>query len=441
MSERRVPPHSIEAERIVLGSMMLSGEAAETAEEVLKPGAFYRPAHEWIFDAIVAMRAAGEPTDPVALGERLLDSGLLSKVGGFDYLHTCYASVPVAVSVGHYAEIVSRKAVLRRLAQIADRLSYAVYDEEQAADPDALMDDLREKLADIEEAAAQEGESRRWEDVLPEVFAAVERAALNDGPPGIPTGLADLDRLIGGWRNGQLIVVAARTGVGKSVATTGFATHAAFRADVTAAVFSMEMKSTELGTRIASAESRIPLHALKTGNLDVEDWKKLSERTGETSRAPLFIEDSANMTLADIRSRARKLHRKHGLQLLVVDYLQLIETARAENRQNAVAAVSRGLKLLAMELNIPVIAVSQLNRGPENRPNKLPTKSDLRESGAIENDADVIILLHREDYYDPESPRAGEADFIVDKQRDGATDTITVAAQLHLSRFVDMAIA
>nr|WP_221374373.1 replicative DNA helicase [Actinoplanes polyasparticus] len=438
---KRTPPHSLDAERIVLGCMMTSAEASESAEEILKPGDFYRPAHELIFTALVDQRAKGHPTDPVALAEHFLNLGQITRVGGLGYLTDCYAAVPFAAGVGHYADIVARKAMLRRLGLLADKVSHGVYGE-TPADPGDLMDFVREALAGVEDALAQDGGPRRWAAVLPDVLDAVSKAEADTGTlPGVPTGLDDLDRLLGGWLPGQLIVVAARTGVGKSVATTGFAVNAAFRKGIPAAVFSMEMRDVEIGTRILASEARVSLHQLKSGLVEGEGWKRIKELANDGDKHPLFIDDSPNMTLADIRSRARKLHRQHGLRLLVVDYLQLIETARAENRQNAIAAVSRGLKLLAMELAIPVIAVSQLNRGPENRPNKRPTKSDLRESGAIENDADVIVLIHRDDYYDPESPRAGEADFIVDKNRAGATDTITVAAQLHLSKFADMTIA
>lgn len=433
----RTPPHNLEAERIVLGSMMTSVEAAEAAEEALKPGDFYRPTHGEIFTAIVDLRAKVEPADPVALAEHFVNLGRIKRVGGYEYLNGCYAAVPVAASVSHYADIVARKALLRRLGEVADRVTHGVYGDNPAS-PGELMDYVMESLAGIEDSLAQDGGPRPWAEILPDVANAVVKASTETGLPGVPTGLKDLDQLLGGWLPGQLIVVAARTGVGKSVATTGFAVHGAFREGIPSAVFSMEMRDVELGTRIMAAESKTQLHLLKSGKIHPDDWKVVGEKMKPTKHKPLFIDDSPNMTLADIRSRARKLHRQNGLRLLVVDYLQLIETTRAENRQNAIAAVSRGLKLLAMELAIPVIAVSQLNRGPENRPNKRPTKSDLRESGAIENDADVIILIHRDDYYDPESPRAGEADFIVDKNRAGPTDTITVAAQLHMSLFADM---
>lgn len=437
----RVLPHSVEAEQIVLGCMMNSPDATAAAEGMLKPGDFYRPTHETIFSAILDQHANSDPTDPVALAERFLNAGEIRRVGGAEYLHTCYAAVPSVANLGYYANIVARKALLRRLAQVSARLDQGVFGE-TPADPGDLMDFVRESLAGIEDLMSHAEGPRRWREIRPEVVAAVEKASTTEQMPGVPTGIEDLDQLLGGgWQPGQLIVVAARTGVGKSVATTGFAVHGAFTKGIPSAVFSMEMRDVEIGTRIFAAHGEVPLHLLKTGKVGEDEWDKLRETMEKTDDAPLFVDDSANMTLADIRSWSRKLHRQNGIQLVVVDYLQLIETARAENRQNAIAAVSRGLKLLAMELEIPVIAVSQLNRGPENRPNKRPTKSDLRESGAIENDADVIVLIHRDDYYDPESPRAGEADFIVDKNRSGATDTVTVAARLHFSKFESMAIA
>lgn len=438
---KRIPPHNLDAERIVLGSMMTSAETAAAAEGMLKSGDFYRPAHETIFTAIVDQQANGHPTDPVAMAERFISNGQITRVGGAEYLHDCFAAAPVGGSIGYYADIIARKAMLRRLATVAAKVDHGIFGE-TLAEPGELMDFMREALAGIEDSLSHAEGPRRWKDIKADVVAAVEKASTQEKLPGISTGIADLDHLLdGGWQPGQLIVIAARTGVGKSVATTGFAIHGAFKEGIPSAVFSMEMRDVEIGTRIFAAHGNSPLHLLKTGKIEGEAWGELCVEMDKTEDAPLFIDDSANMTLADIRSWSRKLHRQNGVKLVVVDYLQLVETARAENRQNAIAAVSRGLKLLAMELEIPVIAVSQLNRGPENRPNKRPTKSDLRESGAIENDADVIILIHRDDYYDPESPRAGEADFIVDKNRPGATDTVTVAARLHLSKFEDMGLA
>jgi len=259
---------------------------------------------------------------------------------------------------------------------------------------------------------------------------------------GVPTGFSDLDRLLNGLHPGQLIIVAGRPGLGKSTVSMDFARNAAIRSNCASAIFSLEMSKIEMVMRLLSAEARVPLHVLRSGQLTDDDWSKLARRMGEISEAPIFVDDTPSMNLMEIRAKARRLKQRHNLKLLVVDYLQLMTSPkRTESRQQEVADLSRGLKLLAKEIECPVIAVSQLNRGPEQRTDKRPQLSDLRESGSIEQDADVVILLHRDDYYDKESPRAGEADFIVAKHRNGPTDTVTVAAQLHLSRFVDMAIA
>jgi replicative DNA helicase len=280
-------------------------------------------------------------------------------------------------------------------------------------------------------------------DMLQPTLDDIEKAAGNgDDVMGVPTGFADLDRLLNGLHPGQLIIVAGRPGLGKSTASMDFARHAAIRHKQASAIFSLEMSRVEMVMRLLSAEARVPLHVLRSGQLTDDDWSRLAKRMAEIGEAPIFVDDTPAMNLADIRAKARRLKQRHDLKLLVVDYLQLMTSAkRTESRQQEVADLSRGLKLLAKEIECPVIAVSQLNRGPEQRTDKRPQMSDLRESGGIENDADVIILLHRDDYYDKEHERAGEADFIVAKHRNGPTDTITVAAQLHLSRFVDMAIA
>lgn len=440
-TETRVAPHDSGAEKIVIGCAMLSPEALSEAEAIVKPGAFYRPAHELIFSTIVGMAAQKEPTDPVAVADRLVATGKLSRVGGVAYLHECYNAPPTVATVGHYAGIVAEKAKLRRLAALAEKVEHGIFGEQGTRKAAEIADMIREALTDLDEATADVSGPRMWAEVVPDVLDAIEEAGANpDQVAGVPTGLHDLDRLLNGFHPGQLIVVAARTGVGKSVATLGFAQHAAFAHKLPAAVFSLEMTDVEMGKRLLSSTSRVPLHVINAGTLSDEDWAKVARTAGETAEAPLILDGTASIGLTEIRARARRLHRQHGLKLIVVDYLQLLQTERGENRQNAVAVLSRGLKLLAMELQVPVIAVSQLNRSPEMRTDKRPTKADLRESGAIENDADVIILIHRDDYYDKESPRAGEADFIVDKNRAGPTDTITVASQLHLSRFSSMAI-
>lgn len=433
------PPYNVKAEQIVLGAMMWSPEAIIDIERILKRDDFYRPAHGRIFEAITSLAARNAPTDPVAVAEEL--DGDLTRVGGASYLDTCYAAVPVAANGPYYARIVKEKSGLRQLARIAAFIQQRIHETGAVLSAD-LAEQVREKLNAIEDGTV-EG-ARRWAQIIPDVMQAMEAAAdpEQDDAPRIPTGFRDLDRLLGGgWKGGQLIVVAARTGVGKSIATLGFAKTAAVDCEIPSAIVSLEMDDVEIGLRLLSSGSKVPHNVILSGLLEEKDlgWVEWFKRASKD--APLWVDGTSCQSLADIRSLARKLHRQHGLRLLVVDYLQLVETTKgAENRQQAVAAISRGLKLLAKELDITVIAVSQLNRGPEHRADKRPLLSDLRESGSIENDADVIILLHRDDYYDKESPRAGEADFIVAKHRGGPTDTITVAAQLHLSQFTDMAL-
>ena len=280
-------------------------------------------------------------------------------------------------------------------------------------------------------------------DMLQPTLDEIEAIGAHGGVmTGVPTGFADLDALLNGLHAGQLIVVAGRPGLGKSTAAMDFVRHAAVRHGLASAIFSLEMSKVEIVMRILAAEARVPLHVLRSGQLSDDDWTKLARRMGEISEAPLFVDDTPNMNLMEIRAKARRLQAAARPAPVVVDYLQLMTSPkRVESRQQEVADLSRGLKLLAKEIDCPVVAVSQLNRGPEQRTDKRPQLSDLRESGSIEQDADVVILLHRDDYYDKESPRAGEADFIVAKHRNGPTDTVTVAAQLHLSRFVDMAIS
>jgi replicative DNA helicase len=276
------------------------------------------------------------------------------------------------------------------------------------------------------------------EGAIDEIEASSHRG---DGLTGVPTGFADLDRLTNGLHGGQMIVIAARPAVGKSTIGLDFVRSAAIHHNMCSVIFSLEMSKNEITMRLLSAEARIPLQNMRKGTMREEDWTRLARTMGEVSEAPLFIDDSPNLTMMEIRSKARRLKQKHDLKLVVLDYLQLMSSGKkVESRQQEVSEFSRAIKLLAKELEVPVIALSQLNRGPEQRTDKRPMVSDLRESGSIEQDADMVILLHREDMYDKESPRAGEADIIVAKHRNGPTDTITVAFQGHYSRFVDMAV-
>ncbi len=439
----RTPPHDIGAEQATLGGMLLSAQVIDDVTEIVEPADFYRPVHATVFETIVALHGRGEPADATTVAAALYDAGELQRVGGAPYLHTLIEQVPTAGNAGFYARIVQQRAVSRRLVEAGIRIAQLGYGSANAAGVELadVVDLAQQAVYDITVERGA-GETVRAGEVFTPVMDDIEAAGSKDGSLlGVPTGFKDLDRLLNGLQAGQLIVVGGRPGLGKSTIGLDIARHAAIEAGMASAFFTLEMSKVEMVTRMLSAEARVPLHVLRSGQLSDDDWSRLARRMGEISEAPIFVDDTPNMGLAQIRSKARSLKKKHNLRLLVVDYLQLMSSPkRTESRQQEVSDLSRGLKLLAKEIECPVIAVSQLSRGPEQRQDKRPQLSDLRESGSIEQDADVVILLHRDDYYDKESPRAGEADFIVAKHRNGATDTVTVAAQLHLSRFVDMAI-
>ncbi len=436
------------AEQVVLGSLMLDPSVSVDVARLLRPGDFFRPAHATIYTAVLDLESRRQPTDPVAVASFLADRGELSRVGGGPYLHTLTESVPVALQATHYARIVAGKAILRHLLAASNRIRQIAagcpHDEAASA-----LDAARALLADIDAPATEDGPVA-WRDILPVTLNAIERDG--DGETStdvLPTGFADLDRLLGGGlRTSQLVLVAGRPGMGKSVAASGdlvAATAFSFRGSgrQPTVAFSLEMAQDEIARRLISAGARVPLDSVRTGNLDDQDWSRIARMAGDTEDAPLWIDTAPGLTVADIRARCRRIKRQHGLKLVVVDYLQLVTAAKGTGRettQEQTGQISRSLKLLAKELDVVMVAVCQLNRGPEQRADKRPSLADLRGSGALEQDADIVILLHRDDYYDKESPRAGEADFLVEKHRNGATDTITVAAQLHLSRFVDMAI-
>jgi len=419
--------------------MLLSKDAIADVVEVLQGHDFYRPAHQTVFDIILDLYGRGEPADAITVAAELTKRGEIARVGGAPYLHTLMSSVPTAANAGYYAKIVAEKAILRRLVEAGTRIVQLGYSG-SGGEVDDIVDRAQAAIYDVTERRAAEDYSileSLLQPTMDEIEASGQRGA---GLTGVPTGFADLDALTNGLHPGQLIIIAARPAVGKSTMALDFARAASIKHSQTSVLFSLEMSKHEITMRLLSAEARIPLQAMRTGQMRDDDWVKLTRRLGEMASAPLYIDDSPNLTMMEIRAKARRLKQRHDLRLVIVDYLQLMTShSRVENRQQEVSQISRSLKLLAKELEVPVIALSQLNRGPEQRTDKKPQLSDLRESGAIEQDADVVILLHREDIYERESPRAGEADLIVAKHRNGPTNTIVVAFQGHYSRFVDMA--
>jgi replicative DNA helicase len=434
----RTPPHDLLAEQSAIGGMLLSKDAVADVLEAVRSVDFYIPKHEIIFDSILTLYSHGEPTDVIAVTDELTKSGNLQRAGGPEYLHTLTGLVPTAANAGYYASIVAEKAVLRRLVEAGTRIVQMGY-----ASEGEVTDLVNNAQAEIYGVAG----GVEAEDYVPLVQAIeaateeIEHASGRDGSmTGVPTGFAELDTLTNGLHPGQLILIAARPALGKSTLALDFARAAAITNDMPAIFFSLEMGRSEIAMRLLSAESNIFLQKLRKGDVRSEDWTTLASTRGRIADAPLYIDDSPNMTLVEIRAKCRRLKQTAGLKLVVIDYLQLMTSGkRVESRQQEVSEFSRALKLLAKELQVPVIALSQLNRGPEQRVDKKPALSDLRESGSLEQDADMVILLHRESAYEKESSRPGEADLIIAKHRNGPTGTVTVAFQGAFSRFADMA--
>ncbi|MFF7994064.1 replicative DNA helicase [Kitasatospora xanthocidica] len=435
----RVPPQDLAAEQSVLGGMLLSKDAIADVVEVLKPADYYRPAHEMVHGAILDLYARGEPADPITVAGELTKRGELQRVGGASYLHTLVNSVPTAANAEYYAQIVHERAVLRRLVEAGTRIAGMGYAAE--GDVDEIVNAAQAEIYAVTEQRTNE-DYAPLADIMEGALDEIEAIGSRNGQmSGVPTGFADFDALTNGLHPGQMIVIAARPAMGKSTLALDFARACSIHHKLPSVIFSLEMGRNEIAMRLLSAEARVALHHMRSGNMTDDDWTRVARRMPDVSEAPLFIDDSPNLSMMEIRAKCRRLKQRNDIKLVVIDYLQLMQSGgsrRAENRQQEVSDMSRNLKLLAKELEVPVIALSQLNRGPEQRTDKRPMVSDLRESGSIEQDADMVILLHREDAYEKESPRAGEADLIVAKHRNGPTATITVAFQGHYSRFVDM---
>ena len=434
----RTPPQDNAAEQSVLGAMMLSKDAIADVVETVRGTDFYRPSHEAVFDAAIDLYGRGEPVDPVTVTAELQRRGELQRVGGAPYLHTLSANVPIAANAGYYAEIVREKAILRRLVDAGTRIVQMGYAAEGQVDE--VVDHAQAEVYQVTDKRASE-DYAPLSDIMEGVLDEIEAIGNRDGGIyGVPTGFADLDELTNGFHEGQMVIVAARPAMGKSTLALDFCRAASIHNNLASVFFSLEMNRSEITMRLLSAEAKVPLNHIRNGEMTDDDWAKLARKMGEVSSAPLFIDDSPNMTMMEIRAKARRLKQRHDLRLICIDYMQLMTSGKkVESRQLEVSEFSRQIKLLAKELEVPVIALSQLNRGSEQRSDKRPMMSDLRESGSLEQDADMVILLHRDDAYEKESTRPGEADVIVAKHRNGPTRDIVVAFQGHYSRFVDMA--
>ena len=434
--EQRVPPHDLAAEQSTLGGMMLSADAVAEAMEFVRGSDFYSPKHEIIFDAALALFSHSEPVDAITVGDEIAKRGDITKIGGRDYLHTLTSIVPTAANVGYYARMVQEKATLRRLVEAGTRIAQMGY----AAEGEVT--DLVNQAQNDVYAITRQGVGEDYAPLSSSIELAIEEienAQKRGGEmTGVSTGFAELDAMTHGLHAGQLVIVAARPAVGKSTLALDMARTAAIHHNKPVIFFSLEMSRAEIALRMLSAESRIYMQNLRKGELSDNDWTRLAAVRGEINDAPLFIDDSPNMTLPEIRAKCRRLASQIGLQLIVIDYLQLMTSGKkVESRQQEVSEFSRALKLLAKEIGVPVIAISQLNRNSEKSDNRVPEISHLRESGSLEQDADVIILLHREGMGDKEHARAGEADIILAKQRNGPTGKVIVNFLGQYSKFED----
>ena len=435
--EQRVPPSDLIAEQSTLGGMLLSTEAVAEAMEYVRGADFYSPKHEIIFNAALALFSRSEPVDAITVGDEIAKRGDIAKIGGRDYLHTLTSIVPTAANVAYYSRVVQEKATLRRLVEVGTRIAQMGY----AAEGEVT--DLVNTAQEDVFAVSRLGVGEDYAPLSTSIELAIEEmenAQKRGGEmTGVPTGFAGLDELTHGLHPGQLVIVAARPAVGKSTLALDFARTAAITHRKPVVFFSLEMSKAEIAMRMLSAESKIYMQTLRKGSLSDNDWARLAAVRGEINDAPLYIDDSPNMTLAEIRAKCRRLATQVGLQMVVIDYLQLMSSGKkVESRQQEVSEFSRALKLLAKELGVPVIAISQLNRNSEKSDNKRPEISQLRESGSLEQDADVIILLHREAMYQKDHARAGEADIILGKQRNGPIGDIVVNFLGQYSKFEDI---
>ncbi len=434
----KVPPHDIEAEQAVIGSMLTDKDAVIAAVEKLKPDAFYREDNKLIYSAILNLYSRADPIDVITLKSELQATGDLEKVGGLEYLVELPEKVPTTANVEKYIKIVEEKSILRNLIKTANEIIELGYD--QTEEIESIMDVAEKKIFNVMQGKSQKDYSP-LKDVLVDSFATLEKLYNQKGAiSGTPTGFVDIDRRTTGLHGSQLIILAARPAMGKTAFAINIATNVALKTNKTVAMFSLEMSKEEVGNRILASEAMVDSNKLKTGKLDDSDWAKIAGTLGPLSEANLYIDDNAEITAMEIRSKCRKLKQEKGLGLVVIDYLQLIQGSGKRNstRENEIAEISRSLKILSKELDVPVIALSQLSRGSEKREDKRPLLSDLRESGAIEQDADIVMFLHREGYYDKTSERANVAEVIFAKHRGGSIGTDELLWMGDYTKFVNL---
>lgn len=455
MNQQNQMPHSNEAEQSVLGAIIIDPKLINSTQEVLLPESFYRGAHQHIFRAMMELNEDEREIDAVTLMDKLIQEGRLNEAGGAEYLGELSTVVPTTRNIDYYIDIVYKHAAKRRLIQVADSIAKDGYNDE--LDLDSVLSDAERRILDLSNTRQSEG-FKEIRDILGDVYENAELLDQNSGQtPGIPTGYRDLDQMTAGFNRNDLIILAARPSVGKTAFALNIAQKVATNeAQYTVGIFSLEMGADQLATRMICSSGNVDSNRLRTGEMTEEDWNRFTIAVGKLSRTKIFIDDTPGIRVTDIRSKCRRLKQEHGLDMIVIDYLQLIQgsgSRYSDNRQQEVSEISRTLKAIARELECPVIALSQLSRGVEQRQDKRPMMSDIRESGSIEQDADIVAFLYREDYYnrgDDEDdddgggfePQTnddnGEIEIIIAKQRNGPTGTVKLHFMKQYNKFTDI---
>lgn len=435
----RVPPHNMEAEYSVLGGALLSKQAFFRVVEVVRPEHFYKEAHRLIYEAMLEIYNRNEPIDEITLCAELTSKGVLSQIGGQAYVASLTDYVPTPANISYYAAIVRDKSVARRLISVGADLTTMAMDESNTRD--YLLGEAERMVFEISQQSRSE-DFYPIREIIKENFQTIDRLFQAQEPvSGVPSGFTDLDRLTTGFQSSTMIIVAGRPAMGKTAFALNMAQHAALTANMGIALFSLEMAKEELVMRMLCSQARIDMHRIKEGKINQQDWKDLAAAAGVLGDAPIYINDKADIDLYEMRSQCRRLKLDKDIRLVVIDYLQLMKGhGRAESREREISEISRGLKMMSKELQIPIMAISQLNRGVESRTDKKPMLSDLRESGALEQDADMIMFVHRPEYYNPDDESLrGKAEIILGKHRSGPTGTVEVAFIREYVRFDNLA--
>lgn len=434
---KKIPPHSVEAEQSVIGSMLMDKDAIITASEMLTDEDFYNHQYAVLFDAMISLFNEGKPVDLITLSNKLKENDVPQEAISLEFIRDIIAAVPTSANVKYYANIVSEKATLRRLIKVTEGITNECYLDKEKVE--TILEQTEKKVFDIIQNKGS-GEFVSIKDIVIQSLESIESAAKSKGSvTGIPTGFYDLDYKTAGLQPSDLILVAARPSMGKTAFVLNIAEYVAVKSGVTTAIFSLEMSKDQLVKRIISMNSKVDSQAIRSGELKDEDWVKLVESARMIGNSGLIIDDTPGISISELRSKCRKFKLENDLGLVIIDYLQLMSgSKKSESRQQEISDISRGLKALAREINAPVIALSQLSRAVEQRPDKRPMLSDLRESGAIEQDADVVMFIYRDDYYNRDSEEAGVSEIIIGKQRNGPTGTVKLAWLSQFTKFANL---